>query len=101
MTTLTESQKLIVQECDAIRDMLLAKNRKYGDSALNPIRIFSRANPIEQIQVRIDDKLKRLMNRQHDEDEDAEFDLIGYLVLLRVARRLVEGSEIGDLCHEV
>lgn len=84
---LSRTQLEIVQECDAIRSMLLGKNRRYGDSALNPARIFSQADPVEQIRVRIDDKLSRIMSGQSDDTEDAELDLIGYLVLLRIARR--------------
>ena len=41
-------------------DLLLAKNDAYGNSALDPVRIFSRADPIEQLNVRLDDKLSRL-----------------------------------------
>lgn len=78
---------LIASECDAIKEMLLSKNRKYGDSAIKPKRVFSKASAVEQILVRIDDKLSRIESAQDDEDEDVEKDLIGYLVLLRVARR--------------
>ena len=66
--------------------VLIEKNRKYGDSALNPKRVFSRASAVEQIKVRLDDKISRLMNQQPDEDEDVELDLMGYLVLLRIAK---------------
>lgn len=83
---LTTTQQLIETECDYIKRILLAKNRKYGDSAVHPIRVFSKADPMEQINVRLDDKLSRLMNRQEDEDEDIELDLIGYLILKRVAK---------------
>lgn len=71
---------------DDIAATLIEKNRKYGDSALNPKRVFSRASAVEQIKVRLDDKLSRLMNQQPDEDEDVELDLMGYLVLLRIAK---------------
>jgi len=84
----SESQKAIAAVCDDIKHMLLEKNRKYGDSALKPLRLFSRSSPVEQINVRLDDKLSRLRNCQDDEDEDVELDLIGYLVLKRVARGL-------------
>lgn len=70
----------------AVNDMLEKKNRKYGDSALNPKRIFSRASTVEQIKVRLDDKLSRLASGQADEDEDVLMDLLGYLVLLRIAQ---------------
>ena len=67
-------------------DLLVEKNRKYGNAALEPKRIFSRLPADEQIRVRLDDKLSRLANRQADDDEDPEWDLMGYLVLLRVWR---------------
>ena len=68
--------------------MLLAKNEQYGDSALSPNRIFSKASTDEQIKVRIDDKLNRLMlgNDSMETDDDIIKDLIGYLVLLLVSQ---------------
>lgn len=77
-------QDLIVKECDAIKNMLLEKNRKYGNSMFKPKRIFSKADDLEQINVRIDDKLSRIMSGQVDDDEDVELDLIGYLIGKRV-----------------
>lgn len=73
-------------ELSEIGAMLISKNKKYGNAALEPIRIFSRADSIEQIKVRIDDKLSRIANRKNDEDEDPELDLIGYLILLRIKK---------------
>jgi len=81
----TQSQCDIAAVCDQIKELLLEKNRKYGDSALNPVRIFSQASPLEQLRVRLDDKLSRIRNAQDDEDEDVINDTIGYLVLLKVA----------------
>ena len=86
---LTTVQQHIVEECNAVKDMLLGKNRKYGNSALEPKRIFSKASAIEQLNVRIDDKLSRIISAQDDEDEDVDFDLIGYLILRRVARKVL------------
>ena len=91
-TTLTDTQKKISEICDEVKTILLEKNRKYGDSALNPKRVFSKASPIEQINVRIDDKISRIMSAQDDDTEDAELDLIGYLILKRVAKSVVEGK---------
>lgn len=76
----------ITEVCEEIRDMLLAKNAAYGDSALNPVRVFSQSDTIEQLNVRIDDKLSRI-SRGHAAGEDAELDLIGYLILKRIAKR--------------
>lgn len=69
-----------------IAELLSSKNRKYGDAALNPKRIFSKSSNIEQLKVRIDDKLSRISNENIDEDEDVLNDLIGYLVLLKIAQ---------------
>ena len=69
-----------------IYHMLSEKNRKYGDAALNPARIFSKADATEQIKVRIDDKLNRIKNAQDDDTEDAVKDLTGYLILFMIAR---------------
>lgn len=86
---LTAAQLIIKEECGELCEMLLQKNSTYGNSALDPVRIFSRANNIEQIKVRIDDKLSRIAHGAKGfDDEDTELDLIGYLILLRVASKL-------------
>ncbi len=70
---------------DEIRDMLISKNEKYGNSALEPIGVFSKLSPKEGLLIRIDDKLKRIKNGSLDkDDEDVVNDLIGYLVLLKI-----------------
>jgi len=71
---------------DAVSAMLIAKNEAYGNSALDPVRIFSKVSTVEQILVRIDDKLSRLA-RGDNAGEDVEMDLLGYLVILRIARK--------------
>jgi hypothetical protein len=75
--------------CDSIKVLLLEKNRRYGDSALSPVRIFSQADNVEQLLVRIDDKLSRIQKGAGlvATDEDVIQDLIGYLVLLKIALR--------------
>lgn len=66
--------------------MLQEKNVAYGDSALDPVRIFSKANAIEQLLVRIDDKLSRFARgTDYPGDNDID-DLIGYLILLKIAK---------------
>lgn len=81
------SQQQIIDECEFIKKFLLEKNSKYGDSALEPLRIFSKASNVEQINARIDDKLTRMKNRLNNEDEDIVLDLIGYLILKRIAEK--------------
>ena len=70
---------------DEIRDLLIAKNQKYGNSALEPLGVFSQLSSKEGLLVRIDDKLKRIKNGSlQKDDEDVINDLIGYLVLLKI-----------------
>lgn len=83
---------LIASECDRLKALLLAKNREYGASAFEPIRIMSDLTAVERIEARIDEKLKRLQTiRQLGAvtiAEDTESDLAGCFVLLKVARGL-------------
>ncbi len=77
----------IAKECDQIKFMLLDKQKMYGDSALKPLRLFSGADSLEQIRVRIDDKLSRILTSEPEDTEDTITDLIGYLILYKVALR--------------
>jgi len=80
------TQNDIVRVCTSIGLMLQEKNVAYGDSALDPVRIFSKSNAIEQLLVRIDDKLSRFARgKEYPGDNDID-DLIGYLVLLKIAK---------------
>ena len=78
----------IERACKEIQDLLVNKNRKYGNSALEPLRLFSGADATEQLLVRIDDKLSRIQNigLSYPGDEDTLDDLIGYLILLKISR---------------
>ena len=84
---MTKTQEEIALVCEDIKELVLYKNKQYGDSALNPCRIFSKANAVEQILVRIDDKINRIQQGAGllGEDEDVIQDLIGYLILLKIA----------------
>ncbi len=93
-TEFTTEQEAIVKECYELAEFLLGKNRRYGNSALCPARIFSKSSPTEQIRVRLDDKITRLQNVQSDDEEDALLDLLGYLVLLRVCEKQDKQNEM-------
>ena len=85
-------KEVIKAVCAEICTMLLNKNESYGNSAAEPLRIFSKASTIEQINVRIDDKLSRIARGHEYEMEDTELDLIGYLILKRCIRKIKEGE---------
>jgi hypothetical protein len=82
---MTSAEK-IREIADGVRDLLLEKNKAYGDSALKPANIFAKGSAVENLACRIDDKLMRIKNRGITADtEDTIQDLIGYLILLKIA----------------
>jgi hypothetical protein len=70
--------------CDRLKEFLLEKNRSYGNSAFEPINIFSKQPVIEGLLIRIDDKLKRIRNGQSYPGDNDLKDLTGYLILLMI-----------------
>jgi hypothetical protein len=72
--------------CHEIAQMLIEKNISYGNSALDPARIFSTADSTEQLKVRIDDKLNRVKNNQGYAGDNDIDDLIGYLILYKIVK---------------
>lgn len=79
------TQQAIAEVGIALTHLLLLKNRRYGDSALQPLDIFARGmTPRERMAVRMDDKLNRIRNGLGSNGGDGEHpavDLAGYLLL--------------------
>lgn len=95
-----DTEQLIEEMCESMKNLLIQKNRDYGDSATNPSNVFSDGSPIESLCARIDDKLMRIQNKGiNDKTEDTISDLIGYLILLKVAM-LKEKNEEYDSFKE-
>ena len=86
MATSAPSGNKIITQCLEIAQMLIEKNISYGDSALSPIRIFSQADNQEQIKIRIDDKINRIKNGSGFAGDNDIDDMIGYLILLKIAK---------------
>ena len=82
-------EKEIEEVCNEMKDFLIEKNASYGDSAFRPLGIFSKGNAKENLCVRIDDKLNRLLHGREYAGDDTVKDLCGYLILLMVEERLV------------
>ena len=106
MYGMTTRKQNITKTCDGIKALLLSKNEKYGDSALSPLGVFSKLNSAEAIKARIDDKLSRISNMGlNDASEDTLDDLIGYLLLLKIANGEHNGANSAtisiDLKQEV
>ena len=85
-TVMTNTQIEIAAICEDVKELLLYKNKNYGNSALEPLRVFSKSSAVEQLLVRIDDKLNRIKKGAGllNKDEDVIMDLIGYLILLKI-----------------
>lgn len=96
--TKTTAQEQFALEVDTVlaemREMLIQKNIAYGDSALNPVRVFSKADTLEQLKVRIDDKLSRLA-RGSDAGEDVICDLNGYLIMYKIQLNRLQNQTIS------
>ena len=86
MVDMTNTQIEIAGICEDVKELLLYKNKNYGNSALEPLRVFSKSSAVEQLLVRIDDKLNRIKKGAGllNKDEDVIMDLIGYLILLKI-----------------
>jgi len=75
--------------------LLVEKNRKYGNSALVPLNIFSKMNSQEGIMQRLDDKLMRVKNSNELRKNDIA-DLMGYLTLLSVQQGWTDFTDLID-----
>lgn len=94
MVTKDEEEQILkpIMDFDEAVDIILAdlgkmlkeKNESYGNAALKPIRVFSKADALEQIKVRLDDKLSRLMRGKEYGQEDTYKDILGYLILHQI-----------------
>lgn len=83
MGTTRDKIKAVGQE---VIDLLLEKNESYGDSALKPANIFASGDAVQNLCSRIDDKLMRIKTQGiSGYGEDNVKDLIGYLILLKIA----------------
>ena len=76
-----------------ITKLLKTKNASYGNSALIPLNVFSKLDAEESLCARLDDKLARIQNSGiNDQTEDTLDDLIGYLLLLKMAKERKESK---------
>ena len=86
MNTTTGTQEKIIAITGAMRDLLLYKNQKYGDSALHPKQIFYKGDAVNSILIRLDDKIGRIMaNTESAPRINDVADIIGYCTLLLIS----------------
>ena len=90
----------IKKTTDSVAYFLSEKNKKYGDSALHPISVFSKhigkyGDAVDKILVRLDDKVSRVMNAQEVRKNDIA-DMIGYLVFLCIGLGWTDFKDLLD-----
>ena len=83
---LPPTQQKIHEIIGAMKDLLLYKNQKYGDSAINPKKIFYKGDSTNSILIRLDDKLGRVMSNTEEKPRINDVcDIIGYCTLLLIS----------------
>lgn len=70
---------------NSVSEVLIEKNRKYGNAALEPIGLFYKGDSVASIAIRIDDKISRVRNAEELRKNDM-FDLLGYGLLLGISQ---------------
>ena len=76
-------------------EFLKEKNKRYGDSAINPLNIFSKEKARSIIVSRIDEKLSRIKNSSSLKKNDIS-DLFGYLALFMIENNWISFEEFID-----
>ena len=80
------TQQKIKDVLEGMKNLLLYKNHKYGDSAINPKKIFYKGDSTNSILIRLDDKLGRVMSNTEEKPRVNDVaDIIGYCTLLLIS----------------
>ena len=93
-----DTQEKISTVFDRLKELVLEKNKRYGDSALNPINIFIKDpnfNNSNSICQRANDKISRIYNSKELRKSDI-CDLIGYLCLLCIDKNWTDFKDQID-----
>jgi len=85
---------------EGLKKFLLEKNKRYGNSALEPINVFTKHaskddDTLNGLLSRLDDKLSRIKNADFLKKNDT-VDLTGYLILLCIHQSWSDFSDLLD-----
>jgi hypothetical protein len=98
---MTDIQKAIFDVFDSMGRLVIEKNIRYGNAALEPLGVFSKHIKVENtealngILVRLDDKLKRVKYGEEIRKNDVS-DLMGYLALLCIEKGWTNFDDLID-----
>ena len=71
---------------ESVKQVLIEKNKRYGNSALSPLGIFYKGDAANSIKIRLDDKLSRIKNSKELRKNDL-YDLLGYCMLYTISEK--------------
>ena len=77
------------------KEFLKEKNRKYGNSALEPLQVFSKEDASSQIRNKLDDKLSRIKRAKELRKNDVS-DVFGYIALLLIQNEWLTFEDLLD-----
>jgi len=80
---------------DSLASLLLEKNKRYGNAALEPLGVFNKHSSGNGILIRLDDKLRRIANSEELRKNDIA-DIMGYLTLLCVDKGWNDFNDLID-----
>ncbi len=78
------------------KEFLKEKNRRYGDSALKPVQIFSKADAQNSLLIRLDDKINRIKNCESELRKNDIADVFGYLALYMISQNWLSFDDLVD-----
>lgn len=87
------TQDKIKQTCDNMKAFLIEKNKKYGNSVINPVDVFlhlittDTSSAESSILIRCNDKINRILNSSELRENDF-IDLTGYFIILLSQRNI-------------
>lgn len=84
----------IKQITKSLRKLLQEKNKRYGNSALEPLEGI-KYTPEDGIKIRLADKVKRIINSTDLRKNDVA-DILGYCVLLCVYKQWTDFNDLID-----
>jgi hypothetical protein len=94
---LTDTQQKIDRLFFNFSEFLKEKNKRYGDSVINPVKVFSKVEPTNKACIRLDEKLQRIMNNDTGELRKNDVaDTFGYLALLMIDKGWLTFREMID-----
>jgi hypothetical protein len=92
-----ETQEKIDILFNNFKEFLKEKNRRYGDSAINPLQIFPIDDPeILELCVRANDKCSRIKNSKEGLRKSDTCDLFGYISLIMIKKGWLKFDEEID-----